>query len=207
MLALLFCLVLELRIAVVLWNVQTPTIAVVGLVMLHTWMIPPTCYDVEDVQIVLINLQHTRVLTHRHSATIKLLGVITSKQGASVHFQKPVLAAGGAPAPLASAQSYICLLGLHALPHVYHPEDFRMLLRASRRAGMVLRYARLPAHYPLLMYSAAAGGSHRWLKGIRPPSYTMMKILDFPPASVVRSVVGWVDVPAFLFMQPIRFGW
>ena len=112
------------------------------------------------------------------------------KKGLQVRFHPPVLVAGGASAPVASAQTYMRLLGRHALPHVYHSEDFHKLMRASRRASMVLRYTRLPAHYLLLMYWASARGSHWWFGGIRPPSYKVMKTADFPAASAVRSMDG-----------------
>ena len=103
--------------------------------------------DLDEVPEVLTNVQHTGDLTHLHSATTKLLVVVTSKKGLHIQFHVPILAAGGAS--VASAQTYVRLLGRHALPHVYHSEDFRKLMRASRRANMVLRCTRLPAHYPL----------------------------------------------------------
>ena len=138
---LLFCLVLELRIAVVLWNVQTPY-STCGRFK-HVAYMDDTTYvlqDLDEVPKVLANLQQTRLLTHLHSATTKLLVVVTSKKGLQVQFHAPVLVVGGASAAVASAQTYIRLLGRHALPHVYRPEDFRKLMRASRRANMVLRY-------------------------------------------------------------------
>ena len=118
--ALLFCLVLELRIAIVLWNVQPPY-SMCGRFK-HVAYMDDTTYllqDLDEVQKVLANLQHTGFLTHLHSATTKLRVVVTSKKGLQVQLHTPILVAGGASATVASAPTYIRLLGRHALPHVY----------------------------------------------------------------------------------------
>ena len=85
--ALLFCLVLELRIAIVLWKVQIPSSACGWFG--HVAHMDDATYllqDLDDVQKVLTNVQHTGVLTHLHSATTKLLVVITDKRGLHTNF-------------------------------------------------------------------------------------------------------------------------
>ena len=69
---------------------------------------------------------------------------------------------------MADGTMYIRLLGRHAMPHIFHTNDFIKMMNASRRASIVLRYVKLPANYPILMYNASAGGAHKWLGGIRP---------------------------------------
>ena len=122
--------------------------------------------ELDEVQKVLTNVQHTGVLTRLHSATTKFLVVVISKNRLQVQFHAPILAAGGASALVASTHTYVRLLGRHALPHVYHSEDFCKLMRSFIRPSMILCYTRLPAHYHLVMYSALTGGSHRWFRGI-----------------------------------------
>ena len=126
--------------------------------------------EVTDIQQLLSNLYQTGIMTHLHTSTVKLVVAVTHRQGLQVIFDKPDILAGGSIAPMADGKMYIRLLGRHAMPHIFHTNDFMKMMSASRRASIVLRYARLPANYPILMYNASAGGAHRWLGGIRPPS-------------------------------------
>ena len=73
----------------------------------------------------------------------------------SPHFDcRPDILGGRSAAPIAHGKTYIWLLGRHAMPHVFHANDFIKRMNASRRASIVLRYTKLPANYPILMYRA-----------------------------------------------------
>ena len=93
------------------------------------------------------------------------------------------------------------------MPHVFHTNDFIKIMSASRKASIVLRYVRLPANYPILMYNASAGGAHRWLGGIRPPPLGLMRLLDHPAASALRATANWSPIPSSPFLQPLEAGW
>ena len=54
---------------------------------------------------------------------------------------------------MADGKMYIRLLGRHAMPHVFHTNDFIKIMIASRRANIVLRYIKLSANYLILMYT------------------------------------------------------
>ena len=70
---------------------------------------------------------------------------------------------------MATPDPYIRVVGRHALPHVFHWEDYIKLMKSSRRAAIAMRCVKLPANYPILMYSAAGGGMQRWMAAVRPP--------------------------------------
>ena len=108
---------------------------------------------------------------------------------------------------MADGKMYIRLLGRHAMPHIFHTNDFIKMMNASRRASTVLRCIKLPANYPILMHNASAGGAHRWLGGIRPPSPGSMCLSDHPAASTLRATANWDLVPSALFLQPLEAGW
>ena len=93
------------------------------------------------------------------------------------------------------------------MPHVFHTNDFIKMMSASRKASIVLRYVKLPANYPILMYNASAGGAHRWLGGMRPPPPGLMRVSDHLAASALRATANWSSVPLALFLQPLETGW
>ena len=66
---------------------------------------------------------------------------------------------------MADGKMYIRLWGRHAMPHIFHTDDFVTMLNAFCRATVVLRYIKIPTNYPILMYNVSAGGRHRWLGG------------------------------------------
>ena len=165
--ALLFCILLELRIRMVLHDIPKPQSKCGDFG--HVAYMDDTTYlldQVTDIQQLLLNLYQTGIMTHLHASTVKLLVVVTHRQGLQVIFDRPDILVGGGTTPMADGKMYIRLLGRHAMPHIFHTNDFRKMINASRRASIVLRHIKLPANYPILMYNASAGGAHRWLWGV-----------------------------------------
>ena len=206
--ALLFCILLELRFRMVLHDIPKPRSKCGDFG--HVAYMDDTTYlldQVSDIQQLLSNLYQTGILTHLHTSTAKLVVAVVHRQGLQVIFDKLDILAGGSTAPIADGKMYIRLLGRHAMPHVFHTNDFIKMMSASRKASIVLRYVRLPANYPILMYNASAGGAHRWLGGIRPPPPGLMRLSDHPAASALRATANWSPIPSALFLQPLEAGW
>ena len=76
-------------------------------------------------------------MTHLHTSTVKLLVAVTRRQGLQVIFDRPDILAGGSAAPMADGKTYIRLLGRHAMPHIFHSNDFIKMMNTSRRASIV----------------------------------------------------------------------
>ena len=186
--ALLFCILLELRIRMVLHNIPVSCSTCGNFA--HVAYMDDTTYLLDtllDVQHLLQNLYQTGIRTHLHTSTIKLLVVVAHRQGTQTIFHRLDVMVGGNRAPTADGNAYILLLGRHAMPHVFHTNDFIKMMKASRRASVVLRYIRLPANYPILMYNASARGVHIWLGSIRPSAPGTMRLADHPAASTLRA--------------------
>ena len=98
----------------------------------------------------------------------------------------------GVRLPVPSESEYIRSLGRHTLPHVYHMEDFRKLMTATRRASAVVPLNSLRAQYPPAMYNPKAGGMTRFQAGVRPPPppVRVWHLADLPAVSALRAVVG-----------------
>ena len=95
----------------------------------------------------------------------------------------------GVRLPVPSESAYICSLGRHALPHVYHMEGFRKLMMALRRASAVIPLKSLRAQYPPAMYNPKAGGMARFPAGVRTPRVRVWHPADLPAVSALRAVV------------------
>ena len=150
--ALLFCILLELSIRMVLHGIPKPRSKCGDFG--HVAYLDDTTYlldQVTDIQQLLLYLYQTDIMTHLHTSTVKLVVAVTHLQGLQVIFDRPDILAGGSTAPMADGKMYIRLLGRHAMPHIFHTNDFTKMMSASRRASIVLRYVRLPANYPILM--------------------------------------------------------
>ena len=103
---------------------------------------------------------------------------------------------------------YIRLLGRHALPHVFHRQDLGKLMASCCRAIAPVSMSTLPAHYPIHMYNAVAGGIQRWSSAICPPLPRAMCLANLPVASLLRDF--WnisADFPRESFLQPVASGW
>ena len=59
----------------------------------------------------------------------------TWMEGQRVRYGAPSVWMNGVRLPVPSESEYIRSLGRHAVPHVYHREDFRKLMTASHRAS------------------------------------------------------------------------
>ena len=206
--ALIFCLLLELRIAIITHQVPVP-ISPGGRFLRVTYM-DDTTFVLEcakDMQQLLDRQMTAGLYTHLHTSVIKLTGIVASMIGGKVQYHGHDFRAGGSTLQLLDGNEYARLLGRHVLPHIFHRQDCIKLLSACRRASIALRYERLPANYPLIMYSASAGGSQRWIAGVRPPAHATMRLCDFAAASAIRSVANWGQIPSASFMQSLQSGW
>ena len=206
--ALLFCILLELRIRMVTHDIPAPCTGCGHFG--HVAYMDDTTYllnSVLDIQHLLNNLFQTGILTHLHTSTTKLLIAVAHRQGLKTIFQQPDILAGGSRAPIADGNTYIQLLGRHAFPHIFHATGLVKMMSASRRASIVLRYTRLLSNYPILMHGAAAGGVHRWSGGIHPPAPGSMRLSNHPTASALRATANWKDAPSALFLQSLESGW
>ena len=160
--ALLFCILLELRIRMVLHDIPKPQPKFGDFG--HVAYMDDTTYLLDQVtyiQQLLSNVYQTRIMTPLRTSTVKLLVAATHRQGLQVIDDRPDILAGGSTTPMVDGKMYIRLLGRHTMPHVFHTNDFIKMMHASHRASIVLRYVKLPANYPILMYNASAGGAHR----------------------------------------------
>ena len=77
---------------------------------------------------------------------------------------------------------------------------------SGQRAAAAVQVGGLPAKYPLLMYSARAGGYHRWLGGIRPPIASVGRLGDIPVARNLRRLWGVGDTDSAVFLRPVAGG-
>ena len=206
--ALLFCLVIQLRIAIVT-AVVSPTPAPSGE-LTHLAYVDDVTYTPgteQDFRRVAKGLHTAGVRTHLHSAPLKAKGLAVRRVGTQYQFFDPGIVTGGGALDMAGADEYVRVVGRHALPHIFHKEDYAKLMRSCRRASIALRCSKLPAHYPLLMYSAAGGGMQRWMSAVRPPSYGAIRVCDQPAASVLRQITGWHETSSAQMFQPVESGW
>ena len=72
----------------------------------------------------------------------------TGSEGQRVWYGRPSVWMNRVELPVPSEADYVRSLGRHALPHVYHKEDFRKLTTAVQRASMVVPLKSLRAQYP-----------------------------------------------------------
>ena len=138
------------------------------------------------------------------SGKLRAFGV--SDNGGVSEFPSAPLCLYGALVNTYKSGEYITVLGRHLVPNIFHKEELRRLMISGRRAAAAIRVGGLPANYPLLMYSARAGGYHRWLGGIRPPIASVGRLGDIPVATNLRSLLGGGDTDSAVFLRPIAGG-
>ena len=107
--------------------------------------------------------------SHLHSAALKAKGLVVRNVGSQYRFDDHSIVMRGGHLSMATADQYIRVVGRHALPHVFHREDYIKLMKSIRTAAIAMCCEKLPANYPILMYSAAGGGglgdcSGGWLR-------------------------------------------
>ena len=151
--------------------------------------------------------QKVGLLTNLFSSGRKQLLVVAAYEGFQVTFHPRSVYMGRSHMPVHQGPGYVCVVGRHLFPHVYHKVDKMKPFSASRQASGALAMVRLPSNYPYRMYSAIAGGQQRWKAGVRPPTYNSMRVADQTAAFVLRMVSGWHTLPPAQFFQPLAFGW
>ena len=103
-------------------------------------------------------------------------------QGKQVIFDRQPIPFSSMPLHMLTDGEYIRLLGKHALPHVFHKQDLRKLMALCRGAVAPIFMGTLPAHCPVHMYNAVAGGIQRWSSAVRPPLPRAMRLANLPVA-------------------------
>ena len=145
-------------------------------------------------------------LTNLHSDPTKIVLIGTDMRDGQVHFLNDTVYLNGHPVRCATSQDYVRVLGRHALPHLFHPVDSRRLFSGTRAACRALRAPRLPAHYPLAMYTAKCHGTVNWFTSVRPPSYGALRVLDAMTASAMRATAGWALSASAHFLREVPEG-
>ena len=92
----------------------------------------------------------------------------TWMEGHRIRYGVPSVLMNGVRLPVPSESEYVRSLGRHALPTMYHKEDFHKLMTVARRASAVIPLKSLRAQYPPAMYNTR-GGMVRFQAGVRPP--------------------------------------
>ena len=128
-------------------------------------------------------------LTNLDSDPTKTVLIGTDMRDGQVHFLNDTVYLNGHPVRCATSQDYVRVLGRHALPHLFHPVDSRRLFSGTRAACRALRAPRLPAHYPLAMYTAKCHGTVNWFTSVRPP-------LRLDNAYTAELYTAWVALTA-----------
>ena len=169
------------------------------------------CIDSEsDLPLFADNLQRAGLKTNLFSSGPKQLLVIASCEGFQVSFHPLSVYMGGSRMPVHQGPGYVHIVGRHLFPHVYHrvyKVRQSLLFSASQRASRALAMVRLPSNYPCQMYSAVPGGPQRWQAGVRPPTYSSMRVADQAAASVLCVFTGWHALPSAQFFEPLASGW
>ena len=157
--ALVLCLTIQLRIAIVT-ALKPPSDNPAGVLshLSHIDYVTFTPPTVPALRTTAVRLPVAGGQTHLHSAPLKAKGLVVRKVGTQYKFDDPGIVMGGGFLCMATADQYIRVVGRHALPHVFHREDYIKLMMSCRRAAIAMRCEKLPANYPILMYSAARGG-------------------------------------------------
>ena len=145
-------------------------------------------------------------LTNLHSDPTKTVLIGTDMRDGQVYFLNDTVYLNGHPVRCATSQDYVRVLGRHALPHLFHPVDSRRLFSGTRAACRALRAPRLPAHYPLAMYTAKCHGTVNWFTSVRPPSYGALRVLDAMTASAMRATAGWTLSASAHFLREVPEG-
>ena len=78
-------------------------------------------------------------LTNLHLDPTKTSLISTEMRDGRIHFLRDTVYLNGHIVWCATSQDYVCLLGCHALPHLYHPVDSRRLFSGTKSACRALR--------------------------------------------------------------------
>ena len=148
--ALVFCLTVQLRIALVVQH-TSPVDCDAGPLSQVPYTddvtyLPDT---LREFRCIIGQLAPTGIQTHMHNSPLKAHGVALVKQAIAIQFQNQEIVFGGGPLHMMQSNDDIRLVGRQALPHVFHREDYVKLLSACRRASLALRQLKLPSHYPV----------------------------------------------------------
>ena len=204
--ALLLCILLEPRICMVLHGIPKPRSRCGDFG--HVAYMDDTTYrldQVTNIQQLLSNLYQTGIMTRLHTSTVKLVVAVTHRQGLQVLLDRPDILAGGSRVPIADGKMYIRLLGRHAMPHIFHTNDFIKMMSASREhSTKICHITSKLSHFNVQCFCR---GAHRWLGGITSPSLGSMRLSDHPAASALRATANWDSVPPALFLQRLEAGW
>ena len=157
--------------------------------------------NADDMQQLLDRQMIVGFYTHLHTSVIKLTSIVTSMIGGKGQYRTQDFRARGSTLQLLNGNDYGRILGRHILPDTFHRQDCRKLLSACRRASVALRYERLQASYPLLMHTASARGTKRWIARVCPLGHATMRLCNFAAASAIRATANWGPVPSA--MQPL----
>ena len=161
-----------------------------------------------DIQCVASGLPIAGNLTNRFSDATKTVGWGTALRGQRVIFGRQPIHVSSMPRRIPEEGEYIRLLGRHTFPNVLHGQDLRKLMASCCRAVAPVSMGTLPAHYPIHMYNAVAGGIQRWSSTIRPPLPRAMSLANLPVASLLRNFWNISAAhPPELFLQPVASGW
>lgn len=79
---------------------------------------------------------------------------------------------------VAGQGEYVRVQERHALPHIYHPDDFCKLLPTCRVAASMLRAEKLPSRLVLSVLETKAGDGIEWHRDMRPPPISTCDIFD-----------------------------
>ena len=115
--ALIFCLLLELRIAIITHQVPVP-ISPGGRFLRVTYM-DDTTFVLEcakDMQQLLDRQMTAGLYTHLHTSVMKLTGIVASMIGGKVQYHSHDFRAGGSTLQLLDGNEYARLLGRHHVP-------------------------------------------------------------------------------------------
>ena len=130
--ALVFCLAIQLRIAIV--TALTPSSDSPAGPLSHLSYIddvtftPPT---VPALRTTTARLPVAGVQTHLHSAPLKAKGFVVRKVGTQYKFEDPGIVVGGVFLSMAKVHQYIRVVGRHALPRFFHREEYIKMMKSS----------------------------------------------------------------------------
>ena len=139
-----------------------------------------------DIQHVASRLPIAGNLTNLFSDGTKTVVFGTTLQGKRVALGRQPIQFSGMPLRILEDGEYIRLLGQHALPNVFHRQDLLKLMASCRRAVAPVSMSTLPAHCPIHMYNAVAGGIQKWSFVIRLPPPCARRLGNLLVASILR---------------------